>query len=139
LATIANEIAGDNHHFRFVELPFNVGMQETRLPPAEGGCSVLDLAAELGITVIGSATLLQGRLSRDLPAEIVVALPGLQTDAQRAIQFSRSAPGIASALVGMRDTAHVTENLAVAAIPPLTPVEYRRLCSVVSDYLPEYR
>jgi aryl-alcohol dehydrogenase-like predicted oxidoreductase len=131
LAETARQIAGDNHHFRFVQLPFNLGMQEALIRPVEGGGSVLDLAAELGMTVIASSSLLQARLSRDLPGEIARMLPGLDTDAQRAIQFTRSTPGIASALVGMRETAHVAENLAVARIPPLTSAEYQRYHSTV--------
>jgi aryl-alcohol dehydrogenase-like predicted oxidoreductase len=125
----ARQVAGDNHHFRFLQLPLNLGMPEAVMRPVEGGGTVLDLAAELGITVIASGSLLQARLSRDLPAEITSMLPGLATDAQRAIQFTRSTPGIASALVGMRDTAHVSENLTVARIPPLTSAEHQRLCS----------
>jgi aryl-alcohol dehydrogenase-like predicted oxidoreductase len=52
---------------------------------------------------------------------------GLHTDAQRAIQFARSTPGISSALVGMRQVAHVVENLAISRIPPLASADYRRL------------
>ena len=110
LVVVAREIAGDSHHFRFVQLPFNLGMQEAKTDAVEGGCTVLDLAAELGIAVIASASLLQARLSRDLPGEIAQMMPGLTTDAQRAIQFVRSTPRIASALVGMADRAHVAEN-----------------------------
>jgi len=57
---------------------------------------VLDEARKLGVTVVSSASLLQGRL-----------------DAQRAIEFVRSTPGITVALVGMSNAAHVKENLAV--------------------------
>jgi hypothetical protein len=54
-------------------------------------------------------------------------LPGLSTDAQRAIQFARSAPGIVSALTGMSNPAHVNENLGVAAVaPPTFPHGFQR-------------
>lgn len=129
LAETANQVAGDNHHFRFVELPFNLGMREALTRPVEYGSTVLDFAIELGITVIASAALFKAFLSRDLPEDIAKMMPGLTSEAQRAIQFTRSTPGIASALVGMRDTAHVLENLAVARTPPLTPVEYQRFFS----------
>jgi aryl-alcohol dehydrogenase-like predicted oxidoreductase len=130
LVEIAREIAGDKHRFRFLQLPLNLGMQEARMH-SMGGASVLDSAVELGITVIASASLLQGRLSRDLPEQFARMMPTLETDAQRSIQFTRSTPGIASALVGMSRTAHVTENLAVAQTPPLTAAEFQRLCSTV--------
>jgi hypothetical protein len=44
-------------------------------------------------------------------------LPGLATDAQRAIQFTRSTPGIAVAL----------ENLGIAQVPPAGHRAYMRL------------
>jgi aryl-alcohol dehydrogenase-like predicted oxidoreductase len=127
LAETACQVAGEKHHFRFVQLPFNVGMQEALTPRMEGGASVLALAAELGITVIASAALLHGRLARDLPPQIVELMPGLKSDAQRAIQFTRCTPGIASVLVGMRGIGHVEENLAVAKAPRLTSAEYQQL------------
>jgi aryl-alcohol dehydrogenase-like predicted oxidoreductase len=129
LAEIACEIAGDGHHFRFIQLPVSLGAQEALWCPAQGGGSVLDLAAQLGITAIASASLLQGRLAKDLPEEIAQMLPGLDTDAQRAIQFTRSTPGITAALVGMRRTEHVAENLAVAGVAPLDAAAYERLRS----------
>ncbi len=128
---VARQVAGDDHRFRFVQLPFNLGMREALVRPVEGSETLLDLAAGFGITVIASASLLQARLSRNLPEGIAKLLPGLATDSQRAIQFTRSTPGIASALVGMRDGAHVVENLAVAEIPPLTRGEYDRFCRTV--------
>ena len=36
---------------------------------------------------------------------------------QAAIQFARSVPGVASALVGMTSSQHVQENLGVARLP----------------------
>jgi aryl-alcohol dehydrogenase-like predicted oxidoreductase len=133
LAEAARQIAGDKHHFRFVQLPFNLGMQEALTRRVDGGGTVLDVAAERGITVIASASLLQARLTRDLPMKFSSLLPSLYTDAQRAIHFARSTPGISSALVGMRDVMHVMENLAVARIPLLTSDDYRRFSQFSSE------
>lgn len=129
LAEIAREIAGDEHHFRFVQLPFSLGMQDASPPGLEPEASILDVAKAYGITVIASAALWQGRLTGDLPPQLVKLLPGLTTDAQRALQFARSAPGIAAALVGMSSSRHVEENLAVASRPPLTRREFARVQS----------
>jgi aryl-alcohol dehydrogenase-like predicted oxidoreductase len=87
----------------------------------------LELAAKSEITVVASATLMQARLSRDLPQALAEKLPGLSTDAQRAIQFTRSTPGIAAALVGMSNAAHVAENLGVAGVRPLATEAYHDL------------
>ena len=90
--------AAPEHHFRFIQLPFNLGMVEAFL---EGPKSVLAEAGRLGIAVIASATLMQARVLNQMPDAVQDILPGLTTDAQRAIQFTRSTPGIAVALVGM--------------------------------------
>lgn len=124
LAEIAVNEAGAGHHFRFVQLPFNLGMVEAlERHPA----SVLETAERASITVVASASLLQARLARELPEAVSERLPGLRTHAQRAIQFTRSTPGITVALVGMSQAAHVTENLGVGFVPPATPVEHSRL------------
>jgi hypothetical protein len=44
-------------------------------------------------------------------------MQGLTIDAQRAMQFPRSTPGVTTTLVGMKSVAHVEQNPAVAAIP----------------------
>jgi aryl-alcohol dehydrogenase-like predicted oxidoreductase len=123
LAEIAREVGGDNHHFRFIQLPFNLAMTEasTQRPEVRdgGAVSVLEAARDAGVTVVASATLLQSKLTRDLPAALAQQIPGFETDAQRAIQFTRSTPGITVALVGMSNAAHVKENLAVSQVPPL--------------------
>jgi aryl-alcohol dehydrogenase-like predicted oxidoreductase len=68
--------------------------------------------------VMGSAAIYQGQLTRKLPEAIRAHFERLETDAQRALQFARSTPGLAVALVGMSQTAHVEENLRVAQIQP---------------------
>jgi aryl-alcohol dehydrogenase-like predicted oxidoreductase len=122
LAEIAQSIGGAGHHFRFIQLPFNLAMMEAagfERESLDGGrVTTLEAAGRLGITVVASAALLQGRLSRGLPSQVTEELPGFATDGQRAIQFSRSAPGVTAALVGMSRPAHVEENLHVASIAP---------------------
>lgn len=120
LCELAIEIGGPNHHFRFIQLPFNLGMPEAFTTQREQV-----LAAERhGVTVVASASILQSRLAKDLPSKIVESFPGLTTDAQRAIQFTRSTPGIKVALVGMSREEHVRENLGVGNVPPLGAEEY---------------
>jgi len=54
-------------------------------------------------------------------------MAGLRTDAQRALQFVRSAPGIDVALVGMKSPRHVLDNLATLAAPPAEREAYMKL------------
>lgn len=124
LAAIAAEEGGPGHHFRFIQLPFNLGMVEAWLDRPE---SVLQAAERLGIAVVASATLLQTRILANMPDTVQQLLPGLATDAQRAIQFTRSTPGIAVALVGMGKREHVLANLGVARVAPVGREQYLRL------------
>jgi aryl-alcohol dehydrogenase-like predicted oxidoreductase len=129
----ARDLAGDGHHFKVVQLPFNLAMTEafTDANQTLDGKNVtfLEAAAGFGVTVMSSASILQSRLSAELPPIIGASLKGLRTDAQRAIQFTRSTPGIDVALVGMSDVAHVEENLALLKIPPAPAEEYMKLFS----------
>jgi aryl-alcohol dehydrogenase-like predicted oxidoreductase len=128
LVEIAREIAGPDHHFRFIQLPFNFAMTEalTHANQSLAGVhmSALEAARRLGLTVIASASLLQRRLINNIPPEVAALLPGPGTDAQRAIQFVRSTPGITTALVGMSRPEHVSENLAVASFQPMPVDDY---------------
>ena len=132
---LAREVGGDQHHFRFVQLPFNLampeayGLQNQALPNQGSGnrkTSLLSAALECGIAVVGSATLYQGQLTHGLPDSVGQAL-GLKSDAENAIQFSRSAPGIATSLVGMGHKEHVAANLKVALVPPASVEDWSKL------------
>lgn len=121
IAGIASEVAGDLHHFRAVQLPFNLGLPEAFTAEnqrvGERQMSLLAAAKELGIAVIASATLLQGRLAARLP-EFVRETLQCDSDAEAAIQFARSAPGVTSTLVGMSHREHVDSNLKIANQSP---------------------
>jgi aryl-alcohol dehydrogenase-like predicted oxidoreductase len=125
MAELAKDIAGDNHHFRFIQLPFNLAMPEALFfqnqKLGDEYVSVLVAAQKLGITAIASGSLLQGQVTRGLPEAIRDPLGSLATDAQTGIQFVRSAPGITTALVGMSRRAHVEENLELVSVPPAQP------------------
>jgi aryl-alcohol dehydrogenase-like predicted oxidoreductase len=130
LVRLAEEIAGKDHHFKVIQLPYNLGMLEAlgqQTQTVNGlKVSVLEAARALDIYVMSSASILQGQLSRNLPIEVREVL-GEGTDAQRAIQFVRSTPGLGTALVGMKQLPHVKDNLAVARRPPLSPDQFSKL------------
>lgn len=133
VAQTAREVGGENHHFKIVQLPVNLAMIEafTNANQTVNGvkASVLEAAAEFGVTVMASGSLSQSRLSDGLPPIVGEAFPGLRTDAQRALQFVRSTPGVTTALVGMSQTAHVDENLEVANVAPASLEDYLKLFS----------
>jgi len=128
---IAEEVGGNDHHFRAVQLPFNLAMTEALAVATQQvdqkQVPALRAAQAHRLMVFSSASLLQGQLARGMPPELAEWFPGLKTDAQRALQFVRSTPGITCALVGMSHLEHVEENLATAAVAPLDVNEFRRL------------
>jgi aryl-alcohol dehydrogenase-like predicted oxidoreductase len=130
VAQIAQEIAGGRHHFRFVQLPFNLGMTEALTLGNQSlrgrERTIMEAASELDITLIASASLLQGQVARNLPAFVAEAL-GLENDAERALQFVRSSPGITTALVGMSRVEHVKANSRLVGVPPATVDEFTKL------------
>lgn len=129
----ARAAGGPDHHFRVIQLPYNLAMPEafTRANQRVGGdvVSTLEAAQRLGVYVMASASVYQGQLARNLPPVVAEYLPGLATDAQRALQFVRSTPGIGTALVGMKSASHVTENAVVATVQPLPWEQFKRLFS----------
>jgi aryl-alcohol dehydrogenase-like predicted oxidoreductase len=130
---IAHEIGGDKNGFRFIQLPYNLAMPEALSLANEelGGepTTVLEAAFSLGISVMVSASMLQGRVARGLPDAIRQPLGSLSTDAQTAIQFVRSAPNITTALVGMSRVEHVEENLELVQVEPLDQPGFAQLFS----------
>jgi aryl-alcohol dehydrogenase-like predicted oxidoreductase len=121
MTALAREVADEGHHFRFVQLPFNLAMQEALTLPNQTvenrKVSMVQAGRPLGIALVASASLLQGQLIQNLPPFVTQAL-GLSSDLQRALQFVRSAPGITTALVGMSRVEHVRADLALLGIEP---------------------
>jgi aryl-alcohol dehydrogenase-like predicted oxidoreductase len=130
IAQIAHDIAGEEHRFRFAQLPFNLGMTEAltlgnqQINGHEK--TVMEAAGELGITLIASASLLQGQVAKNLP-EFVASALGLENDAERALQFARSSPGITTALVGMSRVEHVQANARLVGVPPAGVEQFSKL------------
>jgi len=131
VVSLAEKAGGKDHHFRIVQLPLNLGMTEalSNANQQVDGKSVtlLEAAQHLGVTVMCSASVLQGQLTRNLPDVIRDTFAGLETDGQRALQFVRSTPGVTTALVGMKQLNHVKENLKTARIPPAPWEQYSKL------------
>lgn len=92
LWALAREVGGDDHHFRVVQLPYNLSMPEAARAPTQGGHSFLE-AAKSKVYVMTSASLMQGKLP----------------NAREAVAAVQNTDGVGTALVGMKQTAHVDE------------------------------
>jgi aryl-alcohol dehydrogenase-like predicted oxidoreductase len=132
ISQVAQEIAGGRHHFRFVQVPFNLGMTEALTLGNQSlrghHRTIMEAASELDITFIASASLLQGQVAKNLPGFVAEAL-GLENDAERALQFVRSSPGITTALVGMSRVEHVKANARLVGVPPAAADDFTKLFS----------
>ena len=131
LVALAEEVGGPEHRFRVVQLPYNLAMTEALTLANQGAgrepVPLLESARRLGVYVMSSASIYQGQLAKNLPAVIARFLPGLDTDAQRALQFVRSTPGVGTALVGMKTAAHVAEAARLCAVSPVPWSEFQKL------------
>ncbi len=128
---IAKQIGGEDHGFRFIQLPFNLAMPEAYLfkNQAVSGkvYTIFDAVHELGVSVMCSASILQGKLAHSVPLHIREILGKPTTDAMTSIQFVRSTPNVTTALVGMSNRAHVEENMELAHIEPVSREKYFEL------------
>ena len=131
LVALAEEVGGAEHRFRVVQLPYNLAMTEAFTLANQGSGNepvpLLESARRLDVYVMTSASIYQGQLAKNLPAVIARFLPGLDTDAQRALQFVRSTPGVGTALVGMKTPAHVAEAARLCAVSPVPWSEFQKL------------
>ncbi len=124
---MAKKIGGDNHGFRFIQLPFNMNFDQALLKKTQllgnENVSALEAAETLGIGVFTSVPFMQGRLlAPGVMPEFNELKPSL-----RALQFIRSSPGVLSPLVGQKSSEHVTENLEIMKIPPMLEDEFLAL------------
>jgi len=128
---LAREVGGAHHHFKVVQLPLNLAMPEawvlTNQKYGAQRVPFLELAKKLGIAVIASASLLQGQLARPFPPDFKGLFGNLQKSSQCSLQFVRSCTSVVTALVGMKQKRHISENLETAKISPLSEKELSQL------------
>jgi aryl-alcohol dehydrogenase-like predicted oxidoreductase len=126
VVNIAKEVGGEQSGFRFVQLPFNMAMNEALIgknQEVEGETvSFLEAANKLNIGVFTSVPLLQGRLANNT---VIPKFSNIDSPSLRCLQFARSAGVIP--LVGHKRIEHVQENIKIAKIVPFTENEFTEL------------
>ncbi len=130
---MAKEVGGEDHGFRFIQLPFNMHYDEALLKKTQlfddSLISILEVASKLDIGVFTSVPFMQGRLlAPGVMPEFNDMKPSL-----RALQFIRSSPGVLAPLVGQKSPEHVSENLEIMKIPPLTDDEFISLVKKLTE------
>lgn len=125
--SLAYQVGGTEHHFRAIQFPVNVHNTEAMVRKNQEVDGVkmplVKAASSLGLYTFASASICRGQdLSREIIERLLSKNDGLNT-VQAALNFTRSVPGIGSALVGMRRQKHVEEALAAGRHPMLSPEE----------------
>ena len=124
---MAKKIGGENHGFRFIQLPYNMNYDQALLGKnqllGDDPVSILEAAVKLGIGVFTSVPFMQGRLlAPGVMPEFGELKPSL-----RALQFIRSSPGVLAPLVGQKSVEHTSENLEIMKNPPYSEEEFLAL------------
>lgn len=124
LVHFAKEVGGENHHFKVIQLPFNLKLQDAATSPTQSvrgkRMPALHAAHHLGIQVIGTAAINQANFTNCFSPEVRERFPEIgerRTDAQCALQFVRTTPGLTAGVVGMRNIMHVEENCSLFRYP----------------------
>ncbi len=130
---IAESIGGKNHHFRFIQLPYNLEMTEAftiKNQLIDGVyMSTLEAAEKLDIYTYISAPLFQRRLLRNYP-ENVKSFFKVKEDFLVPIQFVRSTPGVGTVLIGMSKVEHLLKNVEIEKYEKLSSEDIRNLLDV---------
>ena len=123
---IAKNIGGENHGFRFIQLPYNFHFDQAYIKKnqihGQEQVSILECAQRLGIGVFTSVPLMQGKLLEWVKNSHAFSN---FSPSVGALQFVRSTPGVLAPLVGQKNDAHVTENVEVMKIPPFSVNEFQ--------------
>lgn len=126
---LAKKAAGDGpDHYRCVQMPVSITMPEAVNRPTQwiGDASVSAIAAAriLGLAAVGSGSIAKAAAPA-MNASLQKWLgEDFSDDVQRALQFSRSASGLTTALVGMKQPEHLEKNLVVQGRDPLARASF---------------
>jgi aryl-alcohol dehydrogenase-like predicted oxidoreductase len=119
----AESIGAIRHHLDVVQFPFNIRDQQALRLPTQllNGKLVpaLTAAIAMGLYCFTSASVLQGsHMSSDQRNILQEAIPGY-SPLSAALHAARSAPGVGTALVGMRRLSSLEAALGISALDPL--------------------
>jgi len=131
---IANDVGGSNNGFKFIQLPFNMYLNEPytfKNQPTETSskATLLESSQKYGIHVFTSVPLYQGKLlGAVLDKSPLDNLPAMSL---KLLQFVRSTPGIVAPLIGQKKTSHTIENTMISKYPTLNEIEYNSVTSIL--------
>ena len=136
VVSLAKEVGGKEHGFRFIQLPYNMYLDQVltiKNQSFDGKTgTILESAKHHNIGVFTSVPLMQAKLlSPGVMPEFGELKPSL-----RALQFTRSTPGILAPLVGHKIKQHVQENVEIMKIKPIPENEFLDLVKKLTSSTP---
>jgi len=126
MVAIAEEVGGKNHHFKYVQSPYNLGKPEAYNCSNQRGpdgkyYTLMQAVSGYGLKLMVSSSLLQANVfKRKFDAQVGELLgTSALNDVASALQFARTGQ-VVSALFGAVNPRHVEDNLLLAYIanPP---------------------
>ena len=116
---LAEKIGGNEHGFRFIQLPYNLTYSEALVLKnqtigAEKNLNILEAAARLNIGIFTSIPLFQGQLLR----ASIPDYDGLNDQVAKLIQIIRSSPSVIAPLIGQKNQSMLNKILKSQTFPP---------------------
>lgn len=113
LLACAEQVAGKNHHFKAIQVPYNAVMLEAiKVKNQDGQKTIFESATEHKIAIMGSAPLMQSQVM-DLPKRVFEKLPAAEKPALQVLEFVLSTPNLITSYVGMKQMIHEEENVKI--------------------------
>jgi len=133
LIEIAQSVGGENHHFKYLQVPFNLA-KTTALTLANQKLednnyyTLVEASKKFGLGIVGSSSLLRMNLfKRQFKPEVSYILDPemkLTTNTQLALQFVRSSRFLISSLFSSRFDVHVKHNIEIASLSAVPQKRY---------------
>ena len=133
MVKIAEDVAGKDHGFRFIQLPYNLAYREAYLlrnqtVSSDNDLTILEACNKLNIGVFTSVPLLQAKL---FDAKIPDYL-GIDNQLLKIVQLTRSTPNVIAPLLGQKKLNHVKENIELAKVAPLNNSEFNEAIKILN-------
>ena len=133
MVKIAEDVAGKDHGFRFIQLPYNLAYREAYLlrnqtVSSDKDLTILEACNKLNIGVFTSVPLLQAKL---FDAKIPDYL-GIDNQLLKIVQLTRSTPNVIAPLLGQKKLNHVKENIELAKVAPLNNSEFSEAIKILN-------
>lgn len=130
----AKEAGGEKHHFRAIQMPYNLVMLEAvkiknQINPDPK--TLIQTLAETNIAFMISSPLMQSH-AMSLSARVFDRLPKEESPVLQSLQFLSSTPSTCTLFAGMKKPEHLHENLKLLRLPNWPKSEWEKSLAALS-------